>query len=189
MALNMSPKGDPSAQDSLKDRVESSYRQLSAVAADLNNVSDEMGKSIGELDSALKKLSLGIEVWVELRAGEGIHPEDMEFWSEDLGYAKVGGKWGVALRTVAGQYNYPDEESVEKWLFNDAPRSLRLSAIGKIPELLEKLSKEAVETTNKIKAKLADAQQVAAVVKEAVKAPKKSPFDRPAVKPGQEQKK
>lgn len=184
MALHMPPKGDESAEPSLKQRVESSYRQLSAVAADLNNVSDELGKSIGELDSALKRLNLGVEVWVELHAGEGVHQEDMEFWSEDLGYAKVGGRWGVALRRVDGNYNYPDQEAVEQWLFNDGPRSLRLAAIGKIPDLLEKLGKQAVETTNKIKSRLADAQQVAAVVKEAAKEPKKpaalkprSPFE------------
>lgn len=157
----------PSNEGSLSERVASSFRQLSAVASDLNTVSDELGKPIAELDLALKKLNLGVEVWVQLRGGDDPAPDDLSFWSEDLGYAKIGGKWGIALRTVFGDYNYPDQESVERWLFNDAPRSMRLLGIGKIPELLEKLSTEATEATYKIKGKLEEAHQVAAVVKAA----------------------
>jgi hypothetical protein len=159
-----------SNEGSLVQRVESSYRQLSAVASDLNSVSDELGKSISELDSALKKLNLGITVWVAIRGGTS--PDEMEFWGEDLGYGKVDGKWGIALRTVSGNQNYPDDD-VEQWLFNDAPRSLRLSAIGKVPELLEKLSEEASETAKKIRGKLAETQEVAAVVKKVAGEPQK----------------
>jgi prefoldin subunit 5 len=169
MALHMPPKGTPSQStgDSLTKKVESSYRELSAVAAALNTVSDELGKSVAELDSALKKLNLGVSVWVKLRGFDGDPTYDTSFWSEDLGYSKIGGKWGISLRTVHGDICDPDLAVIEEWLFNDGPRTLRLSAIDKIPELLEKLSKEAVETTNKIKAKLAEAQQVATVVREA----------------------
>ena len=109
----------------------------------------------------------------------------------------MSGKWGIALRTVSGDYQDPEGPNIECWLFNDAPRSMRLLSIGKIPELLETLSKEATETTKKIKGKLAEAQQVAAVVKEAagvrvsLKAlTVKSPFDKESPFDGaQEQKK
>jgi len=151
----------PSSEGSLIQRVESSYRQLSAVATDLNFVSDELGKSILELDSALKNLNLGITVWVKLRGGDSGY--ELDYWSEDLGYGKVGGKWGIALRTVSGNHNYPDEETIETWLFNEAPRVLRLSAIGKVPELLEKLSKEASETATQIRGKLAEAQELSLI--------------------------
>lgn len=57
-------------------------------------------------------------------------------------------------------------------------RSMRLLAIGKIPELLEKLSKEAVEATTKIKGKLAEAQRVAAVVREAAEESERRPRKR-----------
>ena len=156
-----------SEKDSLIQRVESSYRQLSTVASDLNSVSDELGKSISELDSALKKLNLGISVWVEIsdESGNGGY-----FWREELGYGKVGGKWGVALRTVSG-HRANEDDDVESWLFNDAPRSLRISAIGKIPELLEKLSVEASETAKQVRGKLAEAQEVAAVLRKAAQEP------------------
>jgi hypothetical protein len=140
------------------------------VASDLNSVSDELGKSVGELDSALKKLNLGITVWVTIQGDDGL-PDDPSYWSEDLGYCKVDGKWGLALRTVRGDYSFPDGDQEEKWLFNDAPRSLRLSAISKIPELLEMLSFEASKAATEIRAKLTEAQKVAEVVKKAAQEP------------------
>lgn len=169
-----------SSNESLASRVEVSYRKLSAVASDLNFTSDELGKSISDLDSALKKLNLGVSVWVHIRAED---EDDGWFWSEDLGYAKIGGTWGIALRTVRGHYSDPDGESAEAWLFNDGPRLLRLSAIETIPQLLEKLSAEADETAKKIRIKLAAVQEVAAVVKKAADEPVKQIITRGTVTP------
>jgi hypothetical protein len=151
----------PANGDSLAERVQSSYLQLSSVASDLNTVSDELGKSIAEIDLALKKLNLGVSVWVDINEWE----DDLDYYKEQLGYAKIDGKWGIALRTVSGNLNWPDRDEVEQWLFSDAPRRLRLAAIETLPDMLKSLSDEAVETTSKIKGKLAEAKEVAAAVK------------------------
>jgi hypothetical protein len=148
--------------DSLAERVQSSYLQLSSVASDLNAVSDELGKSVAEIDAVLKRLNLGISVWVHINSWGD---EDYSF--EDIGYAKVDGKWGIALQTVSGNERWPDQDHVEQWLFSDAPRKLRLASIEKLPEMLKRLSEEAVETTNKIKGKLAEVKEVATAVKTA----------------------
>lgn len=156
----------PDEEIPLLERVASYYSQLSTVAADLNAVSDELGKSIAEIDAALKKLNLGITTWVTIQSGDGDRFRDnYSFWSRDIGYAKVDSKWGITLRNVDGDYRNPDDERVEKWRFDDAPRSLRLESIDKIPELLEKLSKEAAKTTKDIRAKLCEVQSVASAVK------------------------
>lgn len=160
----------PANGDSLAKNVESSYRKLSTVASELNFASDELGKHVSELDAALKKLNLGIEVWVPIR-GEGID-ERGDFWSEDLGYAKIGGKWGIALRSKSGN-EFADEVSVECWLFGDAPRPLRLASISKIAELLEKLSAEAKIMVDQIDGGLAEVKEVAEVVKKAAEEPVK----------------
>jgi hypothetical protein len=162
--------GMASTEEPLVSRVEASFRKLSAVASDLNFSSDELGKSISDLDAALKKLNLGIPAWVSFRGRSD--PNEGWYWSEDLGYAKVGGTWGIALRTVKGDGD-PENESVETWLFNDGPRSFRLSAIEVIPKLLEQLSAEADETAKRIRLKLAEVQEVAAVVKKAAEEPLK----------------
>ncbi|HMC29246.1 MAG TPA: hypothetical protein VKL99_00320 [Candidatus Angelobacter sp.] len=164
----------PSENESLVARVQSSYRKLTEVAADLNKVSDSLGQMIADLDSALKKLNLGLTVWVEVHGDED--HQTLNYWSEDLGYAKSGGKWGVALRRVEGNYSYPDQESEEVWLFNDGPRQLRLASIPYVPQLLEKLSERAVQATKQIAETLETTQEVINAVKEAAAQPKREPL-------------
>jgi hypothetical protein len=166
----------PTNGDSLAGRVQASYLQLSAVASDLNAISDELGQSVSEIDAALKKLNLGISVWVEIHSSTD---DDLDYYRESVGYAKVDGKWGIALTTESGNHNYVDQDKVEQWLFNDGPRKLRLDAIEKLPEVLKNLSEEAVRTTDKIKSRLAEAKEVAAAVKNAAEPPKKRVFSNP----------
>jgi hypothetical protein len=151
----------------ISEVVASFYSELSTVAADLNAVSDELGKSIAEIDAVLRKLNLGITVWTEIQKGHGdFEHGDETYWSEDIGYAKWSGKWGICLRRTDGDVGC-GEQATEMWLFNDAPRALRLIAIDHIVALLQKLSEEGTATTERIREKLADAQEVAAAVTQA----------------------
>jgi prefoldin subunit 5 len=179
----------PADEIPLPERIAAHYAQLCFAAADLNAVSDELGKSITDIDMVLKQLNLGISVWVKLYGGDGVRYNDTSFWSRDLGYAKVDGKWGICLRKLEGDFSEPDEPAIEEWLFNEAPRSLRLEAIEKIPELLEKLSSEATKTTKEIRAKLAEAKVVATAIKDAARKSKQGePTDRAVLKVRAEQK-
>jgi hypothetical protein len=183
-----------SAQDPLVEKVESSFRKLSTVASELNFVSDELGKCVSEMDAALKKLNLGIEVWVEISGGQ----DDMGFWSRELGYQKIGGKWGIALRTISGAYGCEEDSDIEAWLFNDGPRYLRLASIEKIPELLQQLSAEGTKAAAEVSKRLTDVKKVAAAVKRSAEEPIKriiargelaSAFEQQLANQGQEQKK
>ncbi|MGA2592653.1 MAG: hypothetical protein ABSH32_22300 [Bryobacteraceae bacterium] len=90
-------------------RVQNSFRQLAAAAANLNSVSDELGKSIEELDTDLKKLNLGISAWVTIFEDQA---EGGEHWyTEQIGYTKINNKWGIALRTCSGDYSYPPADT------------------------------------------------------------------------------
>jgi len=146
------------------ESVVSTYQQLAAVALDLNSVSDELGKSIGEIDSALRRLNLGISAWIQISGSED--PNTGSYWSEDIGYAKINGRWGIALRTVSGNNTWP-EDDVEQWLFNEAPRSMRLGALESIPKLLVELGKAAADTAQKIKGRLSEAQNLAVTLRNA----------------------
>jgi hypothetical protein len=159
----------PSKDGLLAERVASSYQQLCNAASDLNTISDELGNSISQIDAALRSLNLGISVWVDIVSTDDDQTHD--YWGEKVGYAKVSGKWGISLCTFSGNYERPEQETGEEWLFNDGPRKLRLSAIEKIPDLLKNLSEEAVKTTERIRGKLAAAQQVATAVKNAATKP------------------
>ena len=148
------------------ERVSASYKQLFAAAAGLNTVSDALGKSISALDNALKKLNLGISTWVKVKEW---HDQSGEWYSNHkLGYAKIGNKWGIGLATEEGSYNYPDDEKSEAWLFNEAPRSLRIEAVEKIPDLLAQLTKETETTTQKLAAKVSEAEELADTINQVV---------------------
>lgn len=144
---------------SFSERVSSSYRQLSLAASHLNLVSDELGKSISVLDAALKKLNLGISTWSRLDRWEDAFGN---YSTRYLGYAKVNNRWGISLRTVAGNNTQPEEATVEEWLFNEAPRALRIEAVEKLPDLFENLIKEADVAIRKVKAQSLSARHLAA---------------------------
>ena len=70
----------PTEQESLSAKVQSSYQQLSKVAADLNAVSDELGTCIADLDAALKKLNLGVTKWVQIRGMTRTRKRETSRW-------------------------------------------------------------------------------------------------------------
>ncbi len=154
------------SNDSLTERVQASFKELSETSIRLNAVSDELGKLILQLESDLKKLNLGIEGWVMCHSESSINGDEM--WSRLVGYAKVDGKWGIALRLAYEDFSNPDRDSSDTKLFNEASRDLRIAAIDSIPDLLEKLTAAAEATVNEIKGKLGKVQQVVAAVSAAV---------------------
>lgn len=150
-------------EQSLTVRVSSAYKQLSTAASELNQVSDELGKFLTALDAALKKLNLGIATWIRLDSRED---GSGNYTKRDLGYAKVGGRWGIALRTLTGNHTMPDIPNIEEWLFNDAPRALRIDSVEKLPDLFDALIKDAEAATAQIKARTTQAQQLAHIMTE-----------------------
>ena len=144
--------------DFLNQRISNSYKQLSEAATQLNAVSDELGKFVTALDAALRRLNLGITTWLRLESRED---GSGNYTKRDLGYAKIGNKWGIALRTMTGNHNDVDDSNVEEWLFNDAPRALRIESVEKLPDLFESLVKEADVATKNIRTKMERAQALA----------------------------
>jgi hypothetical protein len=141
-------------------RVENSFKKLTSAAQMLNSASDDLTKVISPLDAALKKLGLGVAAWVEISGND----DGANFWSRDLGYAKLNGKWGIALRDVSGHHQNPDGDAEEAWLFSEAPRWMRIEAVGKIPDLLEKLLQQVEDTAKKLKTKTVQAQELVSVI-------------------------
>lgn len=141
--------------------VSASFQRLKEAATRLNTVSDELGKSIAVLDAALKQLNLGVSTWVSIESYQD--PATADYWAKQIGYAKVGSKWGIALSERSGNYNADFHDS-EEWLFNEGPRALRIEAVVKLPELLEALTAKASETAEEIKAQIGRAQEVVSAV-------------------------
>jgi hypothetical protein len=156
----------PSDSASLSNRAAILIDQLSNAATDLNKASDALGKSISAIDKVLKGLNLGVATWVEIASDEST-PNGSSYWGRELGYAKIGNKWGISVRTKEGSYNDPDGESIDSWLFNDAPRWLRIEATEKLTDLLAALIDTAESTSRKIQMKTEEANQIATAVEQA----------------------
>jgi hypothetical protein len=157
----------------ISEVVTSFYSDLKTVAADLNAASDELGKCIAEIDDGLKTLNLGITVWVEIDKWHGdFGGGDETYWSEEIGYSKWCGRWGICLRKTYGDAG-AGEETCEQWLFNEAPRALRLKGTDHLVTLLQKLNEEGIKTAEMIRAKTAEMQEVAGAITKAAFVPKK----------------
>jgi hypothetical protein len=148
--------------DSEKEKIHFEFQTLSHVASSLNFASDELTKAVVTLDEALKKLNIGLTVWVDY---ESVRDEPATgFDAYQIGYAKVNGKWGISLQHVWGDYRTTKYGNEGPWLFNDAPRDLRLKSVDKIPALIEALSNEASQATHKIQEKTQEVRTIASIV-------------------------
>jgi hypothetical protein len=153
------------------DRVKKSIERFPAAASSLNSATAQLGQSIGQLDAVLKKFSLGIPTWVSFNGSDDTIPS---YYHEDLGYAKIGGRWGIAVRTVSGDVRAEEDDSVEQWLLPDAPRFLAVQAIEKVPELLEAILKGAAEMTNRMTEKAAEVDALAVGINSVINPPAKA---------------
>jgi hypothetical protein len=152
----------------LPESVSTSFQRLSAAATELNAASDELGKTICALEAAIKPLNIGLTTWVSI--AEYGDPDGGGFETRYIGYGKIGGKWGIALRIVTGNH-FSSERTEQEWLFNDAPRDFRIEAADKLPHLLEGLIDTTSAATKAIGEKTVQAQRVVEAVAKAAPPP------------------
>lgn len=140
------------------------FKELADSSARLNSGSDELAKAIRPIDAALKKLNLGVSAWYAYRGSE--NPDsDGNYSYRRIGYAKVGGKWGLALSANSGN-TFDEADDYEAWLFNDAPRSMRIEALDYIPDLLQQLVKESNKVAEDLQKKAELANELAEKISE-----------------------
>jgi hypothetical protein len=150
--------GDPKIANALTN-----FETLSTVASSLNTASDELTKVVAVLDEALKKLNIGLTVWVPFRFRED--PDSPECYDRDeIGYTKVQGTWGLALHRIWGDHVRDDHYEDGPWPFKDAPRELRIECLDEIAGVIEELAKSAIVTTKKVQDKTKQVRELAAAI-------------------------
>jgi hypothetical protein len=150
------------SSDPKVEKVQKHFAALSSVASSLNEASNELTKVVSTLDEALKKLNVGLTVWVTYL---NYNMEEADAYSHDqIGYCKMDGEWGIALRHLWGYESSAEGNMDGPWLFKNAPREMRIRGVDKIPELIEALGKEAFDTTKKIQDKTKTVGELAVVV-------------------------
>jgi len=150
------------SSDAKLQKVQTQFEALSAIASSLNTASDELTKVVGILDEALKKLNVGLTVWITFKGGSDEAGDNYD--DDQIGYAKVGGKWGLALRNIWGNQSFDDHHEEGPWLFSEAPRQMRIEGVDKIPELIEALGKEAFNTAKQIHVKTEQLRELAGII-------------------------
>ena len=149
---------------STSERLASAYRRLAASAQALNTASEELAKPISQLEEALQKLNIGLDTWETIAGG---HDDHGGHWRRELGYVSCAdGLWHLAIQKREGHPSWAADE-IENWKFNDAPRSLRIEALDKLPDLLEQIIKNSEKTAKKLKQKTVEAQELASVLTQA----------------------
>ncbi len=143
------------------DRMASSYKQLAASAQNLNAASDDLGGAIAELDGALKQLNLGVSAWVEIDSSSD--EETGAYEMRELGYDKIGDRWGIAVREQWGNH-FTEDRHVDTWSFSDSPRSHRIDAVEHFAALLDRLVESADQTTEKLKQRTAQARELTVAI-------------------------
>jgi hypothetical protein len=140
---------------------ETKFKQLALVSQNLHSASVQLSEQITEVESALNDLNLGISAWIELRrfTKDDDEAESPIPWSENLGYGKHSGKWGVLCTSYCELTNNPGE--VPKSFLREASRDTRMAAVEKIPELLELLAHKATSVAKEASEKAAQAKEIA----------------------------
>jgi hypothetical protein len=154
------------SSDSKIEKVQKHFAALSSVASSLNEASDELTKVVTVLNEALKKLNVGLNAWVTFRTRGNDNQNPEAFDLDQIGYCKVNGAWGIALRHIWGNPIWDEYDAEGPWLFNDAPRELRLHGVDGIPQLIEELGKEASDTTKKVHEKTQEVRELAGVIEQ-----------------------
>ncbi len=154
-------------------KIQTDFQALSSIAPALNAASDELTKSVALLDDSLKKLNIGLTAWVTFRDHD-IDERGDHYDADQIGYCKVNGAWGISLRHIWGEESSDWHRVEGPWLFNDAPREMRLYSVDRIPEVIEALAKEASNATKRIEEKTKEVRDLAAAIGPMVVARSKS---------------
>jgi hypothetical protein len=68
--------GFMSSNDSKLATIQTRFQALTSVASSLNTATDELTKTVGVVDEALKRFNLGLVVWVIERKGDTVRIHD-----------------------------------------------------------------------------------------------------------------
>lgn len=154
------------ADQNRSERLASAFKRLVSTANDYNAASAEFSKPVLQIEESVEPLNLRLTTWKKIVGGADDYGN---YWSRDVGYTRVNGRWRIVVRAMSGNYNVEEADEYELWPFDEAPQSYRIEALDKLPDLLEELIKNAEKTAKKLKELTPDAKELAAAVKQATK--------------------
>lgn len=149
----------------MTSKTDSSLRKLSRLSQSLNKISDDLSKALNAIEEAINSLNLGVSAWVRLNS-EVCHDHNGSGYNSvtTIGYDRTRGKWGLLYASYLEETG-PDPDDPPEFL-RDAPRKVRIEAIEKLPELLEKLFESASAMTREAEISISKAQEIVTALSE-----------------------
>ena len=145
-------------------------KQLSVASEGLNNVSDIFNEQIKVIEEALASYNIGVTAWVQAYIESY---EDCDWQGAvigiietyySIGYEKSGSKWSLMVASECDYGHPPGQSDRTEWVLRDAPREIRIKAIGAIPKLIEALIAEANRLAAEVTKKTTEARLLAASI-------------------------
>jgi len=140
-------------------------KQLSIASETLNSASDKFNEQIKVIEEALATYNLGVPAWATACSiKENLFDDNGMPMGEftrviTVGYERSNGKWSLMVASWIAEF-----EDRQEWVLRDAPRERRMQAIAGIPNLLEKLIKEANKLALEVSKKTIEARGLAASI-------------------------
>jgi hypothetical protein len=116
-----------------------------SLASEMGAVTDELNRSIAEAEKAIAELKLGVTASVTIESDEN-EATGVSWW-RDLSFGKEKQVWRLLLETSV------DGEMEDSSPLVNASRAIRLQAVDRFPELVEKLIETAGKEVEQVKAK------------------------------------
>ncbi len=131
--------------------------ELTPLAKELNQTTDEINGIISTVNEKLAALNLGVEAWLDPSTTSKIPAADMTVTHLHrstasmpvLGYAKLEDAWQLAIKEEKIIYQWNDDAREEEEVSEDsyrpllkASRDVRLRALEQLPQLLDALKRE-----------------------------------------------
>ncbi len=132
------------------DSLAAALERAHAVAPKLAQATDKLNASLTSVERAIAELSLGVRAEVDLSSDE-----DGSY--QRLVFSKDGKSWRLFVREGHVIDPHPDEYTP---LLN-ASRETRLTAVGKLKDLVDALVAAAEEECKRVEAKAAEADTIA----------------------------
>ena len=136
------------------------FQDLAVLSEEVNEASDRLAEQIAEAEKALNALKLGVSAWSTINSWLSESPSGA-YEGCSIGYGKHNGKWGLLF--MSWQDDMPEFNHVIP--LREAAREDRLSAIGKLPDLVKALEKRAREITMDARTKTTELKETVSALR------------------------
>lgn len=152
------------------NNVQAALSKLTSLSQVLSSTSDQLSKSISEIEAALNKLNWGVSAWVhedpiKVEEASEIGPDGAAKAVHNLqalGYGQNEGKWAFII-AAGTEESWPDDVTIT--FLSEAPLDVKLLAMERMSKLLDLVADGLNKITQEATKKTAEAKEIATALR------------------------